>query len=339
VHWVHGRFDVAERRAESYSAPGALPDVRPGTLKEDLWRRDFTINAIALWLGGPEAGELVGVAQAGEDLASGTMRVLHENSFIDDPTRLLRLARYSARLVFEIDPRTAALADAALAGGALRTISGGRVSRELATAALNCETETFVALSELGVLGALGLPPRFDAELADGAEAVMRGQPDGYSEDVLMAVAFHPPDDDGPDVRRSAAELLDWLEHPAAGREQILAGAFGVGERAAELRSDTRPSQLRRLFGDLGVDGVAIVGALAERLRPGASAAAELWLEELRHVSLQITGEDLLRAGIQQGPAIGQALDATLAARLDGELRGGRDAELHAALGVVGAGA
>ena len=131
LEWDGGRVDIAERRAESYPAPGALPEVRPGTSEEDLARRDFTVNAIAVALGGARRGELTCAEHALEDLDAGRLRVLHERSFIDDPTRLLRLARYRARLGFELEPDTAALASRALGRGALMTVSRARLGAEL----------------------------------------------------------------------------------------------------------------------------------------------------------------------------------------------------------------
>ncbi len=131
VEWEQGRIDVAERRVESYPAPGALPQVRPGSAEEDLARRDFTVNAIAVELGGAREGQLHGAAHALEDLHAGLLRVLHERSFNDDPTRLLRLARYRARLGFDVEAHTAELAAQALAAGALATVSRARIGAEL----------------------------------------------------------------------------------------------------------------------------------------------------------------------------------------------------------------
>ncbi len=108
VEWIHGRIDIAERRAESYPRPGALPEVRAATVAEDLARRDFTVNAIAVTLAGPHRGRIDAVEHALEDLSAGRLRVLHERSFIDDPTRLLRLARYRARLAFDVEGETPA---------------------------------------------------------------------------------------------------------------------------------------------------------------------------------------------------------------------------------------
>jgi tRNA nucleotidyltransferase (CCA-adding enzyme) len=118
-------FDVAGARRERYPQPGALPEVDLGaTLHEDLARRDFTVNAIAVRL---EDGALTEWEGARDDLAAGVLRVLHPRSFVDDPTRILRLARYAARLGFEPDPATDALIDPAL----FATVSGDRVGREL----------------------------------------------------------------------------------------------------------------------------------------------------------------------------------------------------------------
>src|SRR3954470_4663156 len=138
---VHGRFgtatvtsggypfDLAGARRERYARPGALPDVTLGaTLAEDLERRDFTVNAIAARLGD---GALTALPGARADLEAGLLRVLHERSFVDDPTRLLRLARYAARLGFVAEPRTDGLAAAAVAAGAVATVSGERLGNEL----------------------------------------------------------------------------------------------------------------------------------------------------------------------------------------------------------------
>ena len=122
-------FDLAGARRERYERPGALPDVELGaSLAEDLARRDFTVNAIALHLAD---GELTYYAGAREDLAAGALRVLHDRSFRDDPTRLLRLARYAARLAFSAEPRTDQLAAEAVAEGAVATVTGSRLGAEL----------------------------------------------------------------------------------------------------------------------------------------------------------------------------------------------------------------
>src|SRR5436190_10206469 len=136
----HGRFGTAEvvapdgglvnlvrTRAEDYPRPGALPEVRSAGIDEDLARRDFTVNAIAVGLSDDIRDELRAVGRALDDLAARQLRVLHEGSFVDDPTRLLRLARYATRLGLAIEGRTAAAA----AKATLRTVSGDRVGNEV----------------------------------------------------------------------------------------------------------------------------------------------------------------------------------------------------------------
>jgi tRNA nucleotidyltransferase/poly(A) polymerase len=116
--------DIAMARTERYLQPGALPEVTPATIEEDLARRDFTVNAIAVIVPG---GELLAADNALADLAARRLRVLHERSFVDDPTRVMRLARYAERLGFGVEPGTAALAEQAT----LETLSGARIGSEL----------------------------------------------------------------------------------------------------------------------------------------------------------------------------------------------------------------
>src|SRR6266511_4457603 len=105
-----GRVDVVTARSESYHAPAVLPTVEPGTIDQDLHRRDFTINAMAVSLKGDALGELVDPFGGRADLEAGRIRVLHDRSFIDDPTRILRAIRYEDRYGFRMDEQTAQLA-------------------------------------------------------------------------------------------------------------------------------------------------------------------------------------------------------------------------------------
>jgi tRNA nucleotidyltransferase (CCA-adding enzyme) len=332
VYWSGGQIDIATRRAESYPRPGALPVVRAGSPAEDLARRDFTINAIAVPLGGPHVGELEAVEHALEDLDAGRLRVLHERSFIDDPTRLLRLARYRARLSFEVEPETARLARSALASGALGTVSGARVGAELWLATKESPPgASFASLGELGVLEALGLPSPFDEQLLRDAYSLK--PPDAVGDIVEMAVLFHPaaaPTDAG---RERAAELMNGFEFFAETRERVLAAAFDAPALVAGIERAQRPSKLRALLAGRPVEAVVLAAALAGRHSRETQRKAETWLSELRDVQLEIGGADLLAAGLPEGPGIGRRLEYALDLKLDGRLDGaGREAELSAAL-------
>jgi tRNA nucleotidyltransferase (CCA-adding enzyme) len=327
VEWDGGRIDIATRRAESYPKPGALPEVRAGTPEEDLLRRDFTVNAIAVPLDGGRRGELRAAPDALSDLDAGRLRVLHERSFHDDPTRLLRLARYAARLGFEIEGRTAALAGEAIAARALDTVSGARIGAELRLALGEPDAlASLAALSELGVLGTLHPRLRFDEPIARATLALL--PPDGRRDLALLAaltlpLALHA----AADRRAEILALLDRWDFPATERDRVATAAVAVPRLIEELPAAECPSALRAAASVVPLEGVALAGAL------GCEEPARRWLTDTRNVHLRITGEDLLAAGIPQGPEIGRRLEHALKLRLDGELTGGRDAELRAALG------
>jgi tRNA nucleotidyltransferase (CCA-adding enzyme) len=332
LEWDAGRVDIAERRAESYPAPGALPQVRPGSGEEDLERRDFTVNAIAVALGGPRRGELTSVAHALEDLDAGRLRVLHERSFIDDPTRLLRMARYRARLGFELEPVTATLATRALQDGALMSVSRARVGTELRLALGEAGAPAALdSMAELGVLAALAPGLRFEGDLAERALALL--PVDGRSDLLLMAslllhLTVMPAQDPEPVI----FGLLDEMEFTAGDRERAMRSALAAPGLVAPMTHAGTPSQLRAALSVHTPEAIALAAALAGPSSPSAAAAAREWFERVRFVLLQITGDDLLAAGVAPGPEVGARLSAVLARKLDGELDAGRDAELRAAL-------
>jgi tRNA nucleotidyltransferase (CCA-adding enzyme) len=331
VEWDAGRIDIAQRRAESYPWPGSLPEVEPGDLPADLARRDFTLNAIALPLSGPDAGVLQAVESGLEDLQARRLRVLHDRSFLDDPTRLLRLARYSGRLGFEVEPRTAELARSALTDGALDTVSEARIGAELWLAVSEEDPiKPLVALDELGVLTELGLLTPFERPPAEAALALLPA--DGSPAELLMAILLHRPDTGEAD-RLRVGDTLNGFEVPADARERILTSVFTAGPMAQRLRSGLRPSDLRLIFARAPVEAIALAGALAQRRSSELGGMAEHWLAELRHVRLRIGGEDLLAAGISQGPEVGLRLVRALDMKLDGEIPDSAEAELQAALG------
>ncbi|MEA2219557.1 MAG: hypothetical protein QOJ35_2183 [Solirubrobacteraceae bacterium] len=308
------RWDLASARAESYARPGALPDVRPAAIEEDLRRRDVTVNAIALDLAG---GALLAVEHALDDVRAGRLRVLHDASLQDDPTRLWRIARYAARLGFELEPRTARLAAEAVAGGAAERVSGARIGNELRLAL--AEPDPIAALEHVV---ALGLAPWLAPDRERAAAALdLLPAGEGRRDLVVLAAALAEDADDAD--RRLAA--MDFK----ASERAVLRAASRAPDVAAAALAARRPSELARALRGLPVEAVALAGA------DGAPAAVRRWLHELRHVALAIDGDDLLAAGVPRGPEIGRLLAATLDLRLDGELDGGRDAQIAAALALA----
>ena len=127
--WRNHNVDVATARAESYAAPGALPKVKPGTIQDDLSRRDFTINTMAVHLVPNRYGELIDLYGGMYDLEHKLIRVLHEKSFTDDATRIWRGLRYEQRLNFQLEEATLKLLRRDIP--MLDTISGDRIRHEL----------------------------------------------------------------------------------------------------------------------------------------------------------------------------------------------------------------
>ena len=304
-------FDLAGARRERYPQPGALPVVELGAaLEEDLARRDFTVNAIALRLAD---GELRAVPGARADLEARTLRVLHDASFSDDPTRLLRLARYAARLRFGVEPHTAALAQAAVSAGVLWTVSGERLGAELRLLAREPQPAAIAALERYG-LGA-ALLPGFALDPGVAERALKLCPIDARPGLVALAATVRaaPP-------AELAARLRD-LAFPAAEAEAIAAGAQLDGLLAA--LDGARPSDAEALLCHRPLEAAVLAAAA------GAEPARD-WLVRARHVRTAIGGHDLLAAGLA-GPAVGRGLRAARAALVDGDAPD-RDAQLAVAL-------
>jgi tRNA nucleotidyltransferase (CCA-adding enzyme) len=287
------RVDLAMARRERYPAPGALPVVEPASIEEDLRRRDFTVNAIAVTLAG---GELLAADRALEDLAARRLRVLHERSFIDDPTRVLRLARYAQRLGFEVEPLTARLGQQA----SLQTVSGARIGAELRL--ILAEADPLAVLERVSDK----LPVAVDRRLVEGA----LGLAPADSDQAMLVLGAVVTD----------TAWLDGLELTARERDLALACS------ATHVPADRTASGLWRAWHAVPVEAVAVAGARED------AHAAWWWIETLRHVRLEIGGDDLLAAGLSEGPQIGRRLERTLAAKLDGALADGRERELRYAL-------
>jgi tRNA nucleotidyltransferase (CCA-adding enzyme) len=320
-----GRYDLASARAETYPRPGALPRVRPAGIHEDLARRDFTVGALALGLSGPDAGHLLAVPHALEDLQARRLRVLHDRSFSDDPTRLLRLARYAGRLGFAPERDTDRLARRALAGGAIETVSGARIGAELWLLAEETEAAAgFAMLRTLGVDAAIA--PGFglgDPGVLRRARAAVpwRGSPPHPARVALAAALLNV-------AEAERRPLLDRLGIDSRSRREVLRAAAGAPELARRVPSDGPPS---RLLAALPVDEPATVALAAGLSSPQVAAALGRWLSEYAQVRLEIDGDDLVAGGIRPGPAIARGLRAALGARLDG-IATSREDQLSVAL-------
>lgn len=311
--------DMATTRRERYPHPGALPDVESAPLAEDLARRDFTVNAMALALSGDQVGRLYDPHGGEADLGDGLIRVLHDGSFVDDPTRLLRAARYEARLGARMDPETERLAREAIEAGALETVSAHRVRDELIDLLGEVEVGRAVErMADLGLDRALHPALAADPELA--ASAALASSETGADRALAALAAL---------VSADPGELEPWVASLGLGRSDrdgVLRAARQARKLLPALRADPPPSAVHALLRCEPPEALALALAL------GAPAGPVLrFLADLRDVHLEIDGNDLIDAGVPSGPAIGRALDEVLRRKLDGEVSG-RDDELRMAL-------
>jgi tRNA nucleotidyltransferase (CCA-adding enzyme) len=284
VYLPEGSVDIAMSRAESYPHPGALPEVRAAALEEDLARRDFTVNALAVSLTDP--GTLIDRHGGLDDLRAGVLRVLHERSFVDDPTRALRGARYAARLGLDVEPATLKL----LVESDLEAVSSDRVDGELERLA-----------AEPDPARALRLLHEWDLI------AISDDEIDAFAD--TAALAGEPRWRGSADLGRL---LVDLIQGDLADRVRGLTGDPGSASAAVEVARGRSGEELL-LARVLGSDWL------------------DRYVDEWRGVRLEISGEDLLAAGIPQGPAIGHGLSAALRAKLDG-VAPTREDELRIAL-------
>jgi tRNA nucleotidyltransferase (CCA-adding enzyme) len=328
------RVDLASARTESYDAPGALPDVQRATLRDDLARRDFTINAMAASLRPDDLGATYDLFGGFRDLDRGTVRVLHDLSFVEDPTRLLRAVRYETRFGFAMDVHTESLARACSDGPLLEILSSTRVRDELLD--LLAEERATAALLRMAQLGIdRALHPRVDARAAaahvEAADAAVQGQLAEVSLPLVRVACLC--------AGMAEREVYEWLDRiKFAGRERdVVAAAVTLGPVVAERLSQAvapAPSDLYGLVEGQPLEALVMAIVLAADPRLVAERLHG-YLERTGGVQLDITGDDLRRAGVPESPEIGAALKQALALKLDGFVSG-RDEELATALRILG---
>lgn len=320
------RVDVATARLEYYDHPGALPTVELSSIKMDLGRRDFTINALAIQLNSENFGDLVDPFGAQRDMKEKNIRVLHSLSFVEDPTRVLRAIRFEKRFGFKIDPQTEKLIKNCLQLGFLRHLSGARLQNELKhifdeKSPLLC----IERMENLGVLSdihpSLKLTPHKIDLLAATEEVIswykllfLKEEPENSSlylmglcpslkykemQDVLERLMF---------TERAKNDFMSMREATRAATKHL----------TAWLKSEKRSMrELYNILIKLPLEGVLHLMALSafKDIRKDISH----YLSRLWHMQLDISGDDLIQMGAERGPGIGMTLRRVMEAKADGK--------------------
>lgn len=335
VEGPHGlRIDVASARTEEYATPAALPVVELSSLKLDLFRRDFSINAMAVRLSGARHGELADFFDGVADLDRRHCRVLHALSFVDDPTRLFRAARFSARYDLELAPHTRRLALTAVERGFVAALSGARVLRELRKILRERQPERSLdLLRTLGVLRAAvdGLidgaysPPLMvrTRELLGLCAALPGCPPPDIGSALFLALLYHCRAD-------TLARLLDRCSVQGRPRTAVLDGVRGAHNAGASVRrwaaaGGAEPRHvLRAELAPLPMDAVVVALAAAELKWPDEAvpirAAVVLYWTGLSAMRVELDGREMLALGVPKGPEVARLRARLLDAKLDGQL-------------------
>ncbi len=303
--------DLVTARRETYHRPGSLPDVQPGGITDDLARRDFTVNAMAVPLSG-NLGQLVDPHGGQDDLRARVIRVLHQRSFSDDPTRIVRAARYAGRLGFRIADDTLPALNQALPG-AMSTISGDRVRHELERIFQEDHPLPVLRLAgELGILASI----HPSLSVSHLPEVVPPDHPQAPLV-WLAALAWV--------LRRCEASAFCACINAPSDWARVIDDTVALKGRVDQLgQPQISPSVICALLDGLSPDSLSIARLLSS---PAVAERIGRYRSEWWSIAPLMRGTDLLELGVPAGPAVGEALRALRKARLDGETQTREDEE------------
>ena len=299
--------DLITARFETYKTPGALPTVKPSTIDDDLRRRDFTINAMAIRLDGDHFGELLDPLGGQADLERGIIRVLHPASFIDDPTRIFRAIRYMQRYNFTLHPSCLALINPESLAVILK-LSGERIRHEF-----DSIFEEENSLQMILYAGSLDIFKSIHSELPVFNPI--------YSDFLNIDPILDIP------VNRTTMGYVLWFMDLS--ENSILSIAKRLDFSSDLTRVVWAASQLKKKLAILvnskpsewtfALEKLPLLSIYAVYLVSRENALLE-YLSTWRHVKAHITGDDLKARGLPPGPRFGEILMQLRAARLDGEV-------------------
>ena len=319
LQWDNWSVDLTTARSETYPKPCVLPTVKPASIKEDLFRRDFTINTMALELNPGHYGQLLDLYGGRGDLEHKLVRVLHDKSFVDDATRIWRGLRYEQRLNFQLEPTTLQLLKRDISY--LDAVSGDRIRHELELILREVYPEKVLCRAdELGVLPKLHPALKGNGWLAAKFEQARQlCSPDSPSVGLYLALLAYRLS------KEANEQLISSLRLPKS-VVQTLRDAISLKTRLRSLANPELPSS--SIYSLLyGYSPTAVTANSLASDSPVVQQHLQLFLSKLRYIKPALSGEDLKRLGVAQGPGIKETLNRLLEARLDGKVTSKRDEE------------
>lgn len=316
------RIDVATARTEYYESPAALPTVETSSIKKDLYRRDFTINTLAIKLNPKDFGRLIDFFGGQRDIREKTIRVLHNLSFIEDPTRAFRAIRFSERFGFKLSKHTEALIRSALRMNLFERLSGTRIYEELILTFNETEpVKTIKRLSEYGLLKVIHPEIRFDKRI----ESLLQGIHDTLSWFNLLFLKERPDRGvlylmaliSGLDEKQRE-EAIERLSTPPRLKTAITSGLIKAKELIRSLPLQD-PVKVYNHLCNLSIETLLFAMAIT----PDDEKKREIshYLLNLRQIKPLTKGRDLIRIGIKPGPLFSEILKTVLEEKLRGGLK------------------
>ncbi len=300
-------LDLVTARKETYLSPGALPSVTPSTIEDDLCRRDFTINAMAIRLDGIHFGELLDPLNGQADLIDKKIRVLHSNSFIDDPTRIFRAIRYAGRYSFNLESSTSDLINSESISVIMK-LSGERIRHELDLIFEEGHSSQIILhAGDLGLFPAIHPKlPLFNPKYADFLEMDSRLDiPANRTLTGYMLWFVELSEDDILSIARRLDFSSD-MTHSVWAVAQL--------KKSLPFLVNSKPSVWTFALEKLPLLSIYVVYLITRE-----NALLD-YLSMWRHIKPQTTGDDLKARGLQPGPRFGEILSQLRAAWLDGEV-------------------
>ncbi len=321
------KVDVASTRLEYYESPGVLPIVERSSLRHDLYRRDFTINTLALCINEERFGLLTDYFGGRQDIQRRTVRVLHNLSFVEDPTRVFRAIRFEQRLGFPIAPHTENLIRSAVRMNILEKVGGQRLFNELAL--ILKEKEPAGAIARMAALGLLpSIHPNLKlvpetARVVHEADLVLTWFHLLYLEDpceqwqvYLLALCHGLRQEEFEELSRRLSIPSRMTGRVFSHRRQAL-GMLDTLQHRIRRGPEIRNSEIHAWFHGLPLELLLYLAAVAQE---GVKRYVSLYLTRLRQIQSGLDGEALKALGLLPGPNFRRILDLLLAARLDGEV-------------------
>jgi len=323
-------IDIATSRVEYYQEPAQLPSVESGSIKQDLARRDFTINTLALSLNRKNYGQILDFFGGRQDLKGRKIKVLHKLSFIEDPTRIFRAVRFEKRLGFKMDRQTEELAKNAVDMNIVSRLTGVRVRYELKC--ILSERNPFNAIKRLYDLGALlkiGIGVKIDTELVKDMRKALASRKKIISSDGIeipvwrLLLAMMLSDKTARGIRSWCLKMKIRKKDMSVMQDTVRGISAARNKLGKDLKSDSDLYKIVKKYpGELMAICHSWGGVYAKNIKK--------YYLKLEKVSLEIGGEDLMEMGYRPSPAFKKVLDRVLSMKLNGKISGKAE-ELDAA--------